>query len=54
MRVDLPDPDGPMTATYSPSLDLEGDAAERVDLERPGAVGLPDVVDLDDGPATAG
>ena len=29
MRVDLPEPDGPMIEASSPSLDVERDAAER-------------------------
>ena len=31
ISVDLPEPDGPMTATSSPGCDVERDAAERVD-----------------------
>ena len=31
MSVDLPEPDGPMTASSSPGCDVERDAAERVD-----------------------
>ena len=31
ISVDLPEPDGPMTATSSPGLDVERDAAKRVD-----------------------
>ena len=32
IMVDLPEPDGPMTATSSPVADGEGDAAQGVDL----------------------
>ena len=31
MSVDLPEPDGPMTATSSPRSTVKGDAAQRVD-----------------------
>ena len=31
ISVDLPEPDGPMTAVSLPRLDLERDAAQRVD-----------------------
>ncbi len=31
MKVDLPDPDGPMTATNSPVFDREIDAVEGAD-----------------------
>ena len=57
MRVDLPEPDGPMMATYSPVLDREGDPPQRLDLHTSRRVGLPDVCDLDDrrtAPAAAG
>ncbi len=30
MNVDLPEPDGPMTATNSPLADRDGHAAQRV------------------------
>ena len=35
MSVDLPEPDGPITATNSPRLDRERDAVERAHLEPP-------------------
>ena len=31
MSVDLPEPDGPMTAANSPRRERDGDAGERVD-----------------------
>ena len=48
MSVDLPDPDGPMMATYSPVGDLEGHSSERLDLKRAVAVGLADISGVDD------
>ena len=42
ISVDLPEPDGPMTATYSPSSMLGVDPAQRVDPDRAGVVGLAD------------
>ena len=30
MSVDLPEPDGPITAVNSPVLEVDGDAVERV------------------------
>ena len=32
MNVDLPEPDGPVTATNSPCFDVERHAAQRADL----------------------
>ena len=48
IRVDLPEPDGPMMATYSLLLDAQVDAAQGVDLLF-GAhvVGAPEVLDDD-------
>ena len=40
MNVDLPEPEGPMIATISPSVDVDRDAGERVHL------GVPHRVDL--------
>ena len=37
---DLPDPDGPMTATISPACDGEGDVAQRLHLGGAAAVHL--------------
>ena len=42
ISVDLPEPDGPMIATYSPRSHLEVDAAQRVHRDVAGVVGLPD------------
>ena len=44
MNVDLPDPDGPTTATNSPPADVERDAAEGVHRRALHGVGLGDVV----------
>ena len=33
MNVDLPDPDGPVSATNSPGVHVQRDAAERVHLQ---------------------
>ena len=40
IAVDLPEPDGPITATKSPRLDVEVDALQRLEGGRPAAVGL--------------
>ena len=40
--VDLPQPDGPITATNSPLLELEVDAVERRRLELGRAIALRD------------
>ena len=48
ISVDLPEPDGPMMATYSPRSMLEIDAAQGVDFLRAHHVGLPQVVGFDD------
>ena len=47
MRVDLPEPDGPMTATYSPSEMVRLDAAERRDGDGAGPVDLGHPLQLD-------
>ena len=47
MSVDLPEPDGPMIATYSPALDAERHAGEGVHLLLPHLVDLRDVPDVD-------
>ena len=39
----MPEPDGPVTATNSPLLDLEAEFAQRVRLEQVGAVDLGDL-----------
>ena len=46
ISVDLPEPDGPMTATRSPRRDVEGDAAERVDRRVARAVAAGEVARL--------
>ena len=46
--MDLPDPEGPMMATYSPLLDGDVHALEGMNLFRAHDVGLPEVVGLDD------
>ena len=43
--VDLPQPDGPISETNSPALDVEGDVLQRRDAR---AERLRDAVDLDD------
>ena len=50
MRVDLPEPDGPITATSSPSADRERDAAEGVDGGVAVAVAADEVAADDDRP----
>ena len=42
MSVDLPEPDGPTTATYSLAADVEVDAAQRLHLHAPHRVDLAD------------
>ena len=49
MSVDLPEPDGPITAVSSPSCTLTDDAAERVDGRVTGAVAPRHVLRDDDG-----
>ena len=49
MSVDLPEPEGPMTAVSWPRVDLQGDAAQRVDGRVALAVAARDVVRRDDG-----
>ena len=44
MSVDLPEPDGPITAVKRARGDVEVDAGERVDGGVAGAVGLDEVV----------
>ena len=43
ISVDLPEPDGPMIATYSFSVDVERDAGQRAHLLLAHVVGLDDV-----------
>ena len=50
MSVDLPEPEGPMIATYSPRADLEADPAQGVDLFRAHDVGAPEVLGQDQRP----
>ena len=45
MSVDLPDPDGPVTATNSPALDIEVGAAERAHGDLADVVRLDEVAD---------
>ena len=47
IAVDLPEPDGPMMATNSPSSIVEIDAGERMHGRRAGAVDLGDAAELD-------
>ena len=47
ISVDLPEPEGPMIATYSPCWIWMRDAAQRVDLLGAHRVGLPEVPGLD-------
>ena len=49
MSVDLPEPDGPMTAVRRPRGDVERDAAQRVDGGVALAVAAHDVAGGDDG-----
>ncbi len=49
MSVDLPEPDGPMTAVSLRGRDVERDAAQRVDRGVSAAVAAGDVVRGDDG-----
>ena len=53
ISVDLPEPDGPVTATNSPVLHVERDAAQRADLDFADDVGLDEIRDGDDGRASA-
>ena len=48
MQVDLPEPDGPITATNSPSCTVEIDARERGHLRLAGSVDLGDAAQLDE------
>ena len=48
MNVDLPDPDGPVTARNSPVLHVQVHAAQRPDLDLADDVGLDEVLDRDD------
>jgi hypothetical protein len=48
MNVDLPEPDGPITATNSPRRDLERNAGERVHVGLAHPVDLDEVVRLDE------
>ena len=54
ISVDLPEPDGPMIATYSPFLIVEAHAAQGVDLLRAHLIGAPEVLGEDDGRAVRG
>ena len=45
IRVDLPEPEGPMTETNSPGLHVERDGAEGVDLVFTEGVDLGEVAD---------
>ena len=47
ISVDLPEPDGPITATSWPCSTSSDDAAQRVDGRRPLAVAPFDVASLD-------
>ena len=44
MSVDLPEPDGPHDGDVLARLDVEADAAQRVDLLRAHHVGAPEVL----------
>ena len=48
ISVDLPDPDGPMMATYSPSSMVSVIPRQGGHVEGPGAVGLGHVGQLDE------
>ena len=48
MNVDLPEPDGPVTARNSPRSHVEVDAAQRLHLDLADDVGLDEVLDRDD------
>ena len=48
ISVDLPEPDGPVTATNSPGCDVERHAAQRAHLDLADDVGLDEVPDRDD------
>ena len=48
IRVDLPLPDLPMTATNSPASDLQVDALERGEGAGRALVGLDDLTELDE------
>ena len=49
IRVDLPEPDGPISATYSPRSIDDRHAAKRVDLDLVEHVDLSDVGQFDEG-----
>ena len=49
MRVDFPEPLGPMTATNSPRRMVEVHAAQRLERGVSGAVGLGEAVQFDEG-----
>ena len=51
--VDLPEPDGPMTATSSPGCDGQADVAQRVDGGVAGAVDAADVTQFEHAHRTA-
>ena len=48
ISVDLPEPDGPMMATYSPRSMLQRHAAQRVNFLRAHHVGLPEIDGFDE------
>ena len=48
ISVDLPEPDGPMMATYSPRSIVDRHPAQGVDLLVAHHVGLPEVVGFDE------
>ena len=49
ISVDLPEPDGPVTATNSPGLDVEVRAAQRAHRDLADVVGLDEVANRDNG-----
>ena len=46
IAVDLPEPDGPITATKSPGATVEVDALQRLEGGRAAAIGLGDAPKL--------
>ena len=48
MNVDLPEPDGPVTATNSPRLDVDVGAAQRAHFDLADVVGLDEVANGND------
>ncbi len=49
MKVDLPDPEGPVTQTNSPGTDVKGRAPQGAHLDVSDLVGLGQIPDRDDG-----